>query len=78
MYLENYFLCWFPNIPRFLSDNAEEGFGCTNNNQKKSIHQAKSIIGGEIRQKTFENLLEQTKEVLVQFQEQTIMLPKGP
>ena len=29
------FLHWFSDIPYFLSDNSDEGCGCTNNNQKK-------------------------------------------
>ena len=45
MYLGTDFLCWFPDLPSFLSGNAEEGFGSKSNNQKKSIHQAKDIIG---------------------------------
>ena len=62
MYIGNDFLCWCPHLPRFLSDDTEEGFGSTNDNQKLFIHQDKSIMGNKVVKKIFEKYRNKPKK----------------
>ena len=61
MYLGTDFLCWFPNLPRFLSGNAEEGFGSKSDNQKNLSTKPKTSLVNKLGQDTFEKSQDQKK-----------------
>ena len=67
MYLAADFLCWFPKLHCFLSDNAGVGFGCKNKNQKILSTKPNTLLGKKVGQETFEKYWNNPKKCLCSF-----------